>query len=158
MTGGWVLSDQRSVAERGDVLLLLYPWYKDEVYRRRQQMIWLTVVGASALVLLLFLALALPLSRPGHRVEPFLMVAGVLVLSISIIYSIRQQCVRHKLAKSILITLEQELGLYEDGRYLNASSLYPKNWQAAGLGDRSEFVYHSIILLLAALLVFALLR
>ena len=86
------------------------------------------------------------------------MAAGVLVLSISIIYFIRQQCVRHRMAKGILITLEQALGLYEDGRYLNAASLYPKNWQTAGLGDRSEFIYHSIILLLAALVVFALLR
>ena len=147
-----------ATAERMQMLKRLYPWYKDEVYRRRQQMIWLTVVGASALVLLLFLALALPLSRPGHRVEAFLMAAGVLVLSISIIYFIRQQCVRHRMAKGILITLEQALGLYEDGRYLNAASLYPKNWQNSGLGDRSEFTYHSIILLLAALVVFALLR
>ena len=140
------------------MLKRLYPWYKDEVYRRRQQMIWLTAVGALALVLLLFLALALPLSRPGHRVEPFLMVAGVLVLSISMIYFIRQQCVRHKMAKGILITLEQALGLYEDGRYLNDTSLYPRNWQNSGLGDRSEFIYHSIILLLTALVVSALLR
>src|SRR5438105_15918520 len=111
--------------------MLLYPWYKDDVYRRRQQMIWLTAAGAFALVLLLFLALALPLSRPGHRVEPLLMVAGVLVLSVSVIYFIRQQCVRHKMAKGILITLEQALGLYEDGSYLNDTSLYPKNWQTA---------------------------
>jgi len=153
-----VLSDQRLIAERVDILILLYPWYKDEVYRRRQQMIWLTAVGAFALVLLLFLVLALPLSRPGHRVEPFLMVAGVLVLSISLIYFIRQQCVRHKMAKGILITLEQALGLYEDGRYLNDTSLYPKNWQTARLRDRSEFIYHGIILLLTALVVSALLR
>jgi len=153
-----MLPDQPPVAERVDVLRLLYPWYKDEVYRRRQQMIWLTVVGASALVLLLFLVLALPLSRPGHRVEPFLMITGVLVFSIAMVYFIHQQCVRHKMAKGILITLEQALGLYEDGRYLNDTSLYPKNWQNSGLGDRSEFIYHSIILMLAALVVFALLR
>lgn len=153
-----MLPDQRPVAERVDVLMLLYPWYKDEVYRRRQQMIWLTVVGASALVLLLFLALALPLSRPGHRVEPLLMIADVLVVSISMMYFIRQQCVRHKMAKAILITLEQALGLYEDGSYLKDTSLYPKNWQTAGLRDRSEFIYHSIILLLTALVVSALLR
>jgi len=147
-----------ATAEHMQMLKRLYPWYKEEVYRRRQQMIWLTAVGAFALVLLLFLVLALPLSRPGHHVEPFLMVAGVLVLSVSIIYFIRQQCVRHKMAKGILITLEQALGLYEDGRYLNDTSLYPKNWQTAGLRDRSEFIYHSIILLLAALVVLALLR
>jgi lysylphosphatidylglycerol synthetase-like protein (DUF2156 family) len=153
-----VLPDQRPVAERVDVLMLLYPWYKDEVYRRRQQMIWLTVVGASALVLLLFLALALPLARPGHRVEPFLMAAGVLVLSIAMLSFIHQQYVRHKMAKGILITLEQALGLYEDGRYLNDTSLYPRNWQTGWLRDRSEFIYHSIILLLTALVVSALLR
>ncbi|MEP6601112.1 MAG: hypothetical protein ABJB49_04800 [Nitrospirota bacterium] len=152
------MAPQDVSAEQAELLKLLYPWYKDEVYRRRQQMIWLTVVGASALVLLLFLVLALPLSRPGHRVEPFLMATGVLVLSISMLYFIHQQCVRHKLAKGILITLEQALGLYEDGRYLNDTSLYPKNWQTAGLRDRSEFFYYSIILLLAALVVFALLR
>ena len=153
-----MLPDQRPVPERVDVLMLLYPWYKDEVYRRRQQMIWLTAVSGFALVLLLFLALALPLSRPGHLLEPFLMVTGVLVLSISMLYFIHQQCVRHKMAKGILITLEQALGLYEDGRYLNDTSLYPRHWQNSGLGDRSEFIYHSIILSLAALVVSALLR
>ena len=152
-----MLSDQRPVAERVDILMLLYPWYKDEVYRRRQQMIWLTAVGALALVVLLFLVPALPFSRPGHRVWSFLMVTGVLVFSFSMIYFIRQQCVRHRMAKEILITLEQALGLYEDGRYLNATSLYPRNWQTAGLRDRSEFIYHGIILLLTALVVSALL-
>jgi len=143
--------------ERIDMLKLLYPWYKNEVYHRRQQMIWLVSAAASMLLGVLFLVPALPPPLPAHREWDLVVVIGLLLFSGSIIYFVRQQHVRHQMAKRVLIKLEQGLGLYEEGRYLDDSSLYPGNWQTAWLGDRSEFIYHGIIVSLTALVVLALL-
>ena len=143
--------------ERIDMLKLLYPWYKNEVFRRRQQMIWLASIAASMLLVLLFLVPALPPRLPAHRAWGVVVVIGLLLFSGSMMYFIRQQRVRHQMAKRVLIKLEQGLGLYEEGRYLDDTSLYPKNWQTAWLGDRSEFIYHGIIVSLTALVVLALL-
>ena len=152
-----MLSDRGPIAERGDILMLLYPWYKKEVYQRRQQMIWLTTVGALSLMVLLFLVPALPPPLPGHGIWSVFVIVGVLLFSASIIYCIRQERVRHLMAKRILIKLEQALGLYEEGRYLGDASLYPPNWQTAWQQDTSEWIYFGIILVLAALVVSALL-
>ncbi|HEY3197625.1 MAG TPA: hypothetical protein VGJ57_06395 [Nitrospirales bacterium] len=143
--------------ERIDMLKLLYPWYKNEVYRRRQQMIWLASVAASMLTALLFLVPALPPPLPAHRAWSVIVVIGLLLFSGSTMYFVRQQYVRHQMAKRVLIKIEQGLGLYEEGRYLDDTSLYPPNWQTAWLADRSEFIYHGIIVSLTALVVLALL-
>ena len=143
--------------ERIDMLKLLYPWYKNEVYHRRQQMIWLAGITASILLALLFLVPALPPALPAHRAWDIVVVIGLLLFSGSMMYFVRQQCVRHEMAKRVLIKLEQALGLYEQGRYLDDTSLYPQNWQTAWLDDRSEFIYHGIIVSLTALVVIALL-
>jgi hypothetical protein len=145
------------MAEGVEILMLLYPWYKKEVYHRRQQMIWLTVVAAFALVLLLCLVPVLPAPLLGHRTWSVFVIVGVLLFSGAMIYGIRQQGVRHRMAKRILIKLEQALGLYEEDRFLADASLYPQNWQTAWRQDFSEWIYLGIILLLTALVVSALL-
>ena len=143
--------------ERIDMLKLLYPWYKNEVYRRRQQMIWLASIAASMLLVLLFLVPALPPPLPAHRAWGVVVVIGLLLFSGSMMFFVRQQRVRHRMAKRVLIKLEQELGLFEKGRYLDDTSLYPKDWETLWLADRSEFIYHGIIISLTALVVIALL-
>jgi protein-S-isoprenylcysteine O-methyltransferase Ste14 len=152
-----MLPDHGPIAERTEILKSLYPWFKEEVYRRRQQMIWLTTIAVSTLFVLLFLVPALPPARPTHRALNVFVVTGVLLFAASVIYVIRQQRVRHQMAKRVLINLEQELGLYEKGRYLDDTSLYPQNWQTAWRGDRSEFIYYGSIVLLSALVICALL-
>ena len=143
--------------ERIDMLKLLYPWYKNEVYHRRQQMIWLVSATASMLLVVLFLVPALPPPLPAHRSWDVVVVIGLLLFSGSMMYFVRQQRIRHQMAKGVLIKLEQGLGLYEEGRYLDDRSLYPKNWETLWLRDRSEFIYHGIIVSLTALVVLALL-
>jgi hypothetical protein len=152
-----MLSDHEAMPDRLDMLKLLYPWYKNEVYRRRQQMIWLTTIAVSTLFVLLFLVPALPPPRPAHRALNVFVVTGVLLFAASVIYVIRQQRVRHQMAKRVLIKLEQELGLFEKGRYLDDTSLYPQSWQTAWRGDRSEFIYYGSIVLFSALVICAVL-
>jgi hypothetical protein len=151
------LPDYEPIVERIDILKLLYPWYKDEVYRRRQQMIWLAAAAESVLLLLLCLVMMLPEARPADHVSIFFVVAGLLLFSSSMIYFIHQQRVRHEMAKGVLIRLEQALGLYEAGRYLEGAALYPENWQTAWRQDRSQVIYLGIILTLTAFVVLELL-
>jgi hypothetical protein len=141
--------------ERPEILKLLYPWYKEEVFRRRQQMIWLTVLGAMAFILLLFLVAALPPARPAHRAWTFLAYTAVVIFSGSMIAFILQQWNRHRMAKQILIAIEQGLGLYGDAPGAG-DALYPKEWQRAWLDDRSLWTYLAVIVALTALVILAL--
>ena len=141
--------------ERVELLRLLYPWYKEEVYRRRQQMIWLTVSASTVCLSLLFLITALPPPRPAHRAWFVLAGAAVLLFSVSMIYCILQQHVRHRMAKQILIAIERGLGLYEQGRYAD-DLLYPADWQRAWLQDRSVTIYLTVVALLTLLVLLAL--
>jgi ABC-type Fe3+-siderophore transport system permease subunit len=141
-------------AERLDMLKLLYPWYKEEVYRRRQQMIWLTVLGALVLVLLLFLIASLPI-RPLHREWTVLAGCAVVIFSAAMISFILQQRVRHRMAKQVLIAIEQGLGLYGQDHQA-ADALYPQGWQHAWREDRTVWVYLTVMVILTALDLFAL--
>jgi hypothetical protein len=149
-------SENASFSESVSILQLLYPWYKEEVYRRRQQMIWIAASTAWTLLLLLFLVPALPPLQPTHRIWGILTVAGMLLFSGIMMYFIRQQRARYEMAKRILIKIEQQLGLYEKSRHLDDVSLYPEEWQTDWQRDHSEWVYHGIILLMTSLLALAL--
>ena len=139
------------------ILQLLYPWYKEEVYRRRQQMIWLAAGTAWTLLVLLFLVPALPPLQPTHRIWNVLTIGGVLLFSGIMMYVIRQQHTRYEMAKGVLVTIEQKLGLYEKNRHVDDDSLYPEDWQTDWRRDRSEWVYHGAILLMTSLLALAIL-
>lgn len=141
--------------ERAEALKLLYPWYKEEVFRRRQQMIWLTVLAAMASVLLLFLIAALPPARPAHRAWNLFACTAVVIFSGSMIAFILQQWNRHRMAKQILIAIEQALGLYGDAPDAG-EALYPKEWQRAWLDDRSLWLYLAVIAVLTSLVLLAL--
>ena len=132
--------------EQLEVVRILYPWYKEEVYRRREQMIRLTAFGSAFLILLLITILALAI------VKIFSM-SGVALFSALFIYLILQQRDRHRLAKKTLIEIEKVLGLYEEGFYLEGQTLYPEDWQTAWLSDRSVTVYIAVITALAVLVI-----
>src|SRR6266496_384668 len=105
---------ENEISEKLDMLRRLYPWYKEEIYRRRHQMIWLTAFTSGVLVLLLFLVPVLP-EVHGENWRILASIGVVLFSGISC-YVILQQRARHRLAKQLLITIEQALGLYEEGR------------------------------------------
>ena len=142
--------------ERLEILKSLYPLYKDEVYRRRDQMMRLTVSG-SAFLLLLLLTGVWVIPHSFDTIPTVLAVTGVLIFSSLLVYLIIQQRDRHQMAKQTLIDIERALGLYQEGFYLDHQAVYPKDWQTAWLSDRSVSVYIAVITILTILIVTAIL-
>ena len=141
--------------EQLEVVRVLYPWYKEEVFRRREQMMRLTAFGSAFLVLLLITILALAPPYPVDPIVKIFSMTGVALFSALFIYLILQQRDRHRLAKQTLIEIEKVLGLYEEGFYLEGKTLYPEDWQTAWLSDRSVTVYVAVIAALAVLVIAA---
>jgi hypothetical protein len=143
--------------EQLEVLKVLYSWYKEEVFRRREQMMRLTAFASAFLVLLLVTMLAVPSApHPGFTGALFAM-TGVALFTGIFAYLILQQRDRHRMAKRALIEIERAMGLYEEGRYLLGESLYPEDWQTAWLGDRSVTVYLTVLTTLTVLVIAAVL-
>jgi hypothetical protein len=139
------------------VLTVLYPLYKEEVYKRREQMMRLTAFGSLGLIAMLC---ALLLSPQKHRLtspETLLMGIASLIWCGLFCALILQQQYRHRLAKQVLIQLEQALGFYEEGLFVEHQALYPGGWKTAWLNDRSALLYLSSLCLLTGLFLLALL-
>ena len=143
--------------EQLEIVRVLYPWYKEEVFRRREHMMRLTAFGSAFLVLLLITILALAPPYPVNFIIKIFSITGVALFSALFIYLILQQRSRHRLAKKTLIEIEKVLGLYEEGLYLKEKSLYPEDWQTAWQTDRSTTVYVTVIAALAVLVIAAVL-
>ncbi len=143
--------------EQLEVLRILYPWYKEEVFRRREQMMRLTAFASAFLVLLLVTMLAVPSKpRPDFTVALFA-ITGVALFSAIFAYLILQQRTRHRMAKQALIEIERVLGLYDEGLYLVGKALYPEGWQTAWLGDKSVTIYLVVLAALTVLVIAAVL-
>lgn len=139
--------------EQMEVFRVLYPWYKEEVFRRREQMVRLTAFGSAFLVLLLITILALSPPSPMDPTIKVFAVTGTALFSALFVYLILQQRDRHRLAKQTLVEMERVLGLYEEGRYLVGKALYPKDWQTTWLSDRSVTVYVAMMTVLTILVI-----
>ncbi|HEV8540682.1 MAG TPA: hypothetical protein VGQ60_05920 [Nitrospiraceae bacterium] len=137
-------------------LELLYPWYKEEVFRRRERMMWLTASASGVLVLSLVVVhvFAAPTTSPTIAV---LVCLGVVLFSGIMAYLIVQQQARHLMAKQVLINIERELGLYEKGRHLEDAALYPEEWQTAWRRDVSVVIYLAVLAGLTGLVIAAVL-
>ncbi len=139
--------------EQLEILRMLYPWYKEEVFRRREQMMRLTAFASAFLVLLLVTMFAVP-GQPRHDVtEALFAITGVALFSGVFGYLILQQRDRHRMAKQALIEIERALGLYEEGAYLAGRSLYPDDWKTAWFSDRSVTVYLTVLSALTVLVI-----
>jgi hypothetical protein len=139
------------------VLTVLYPLYKEEVYRRREQMMRLTAFGSLGLIAMLF---ALLLSPQKDRLTSFnTLFIGIASLVWCGLFCalIFQQQYRHRLAKQILVQLEQALGFYEEGLFVENQALYPEGWKLAWLADRTGTLYFTTLGSLTALFLLALL-
>lgn len=139
------------------VLTVLYPLYKEEVYRRREQMMKLTAWGAMGLVAMLFAILLTPSKTGLTGSEAWLVGLATVVWSGLFCSLIHQQQYRHRLAKQILIQLERALGFYEEGLFVENQALYPDGWQTAWLGDKSTLLYFTCLGVLTSLILLALL-
>lgn len=140
-----------------EVLKVLYPWYKEEVFRRREQMTRLTAFASAFLVLLLVTMLAVPSPPRPTFTSALFAITGVALFTGIFAYLILQQRNRHRLAKHALIEIERVLGLFDEGHYVAGKSLYPKEWQTAWLSDRSVTVYLTVLTALTVLVIAAVL-
>mgnify|MGYP001595812599 CR=1 FL=1 len=143
--------------EQIEVLKVLYPWYKEEVFRRREQMMQLTAFACAFHVLLLITMLAFQQGPKPHVTMAVFAITGVTLFSALFGYLIIQQRNRHRMAKDVLIEIERVLGLYDKGLYLLNRTLYPDNWQIAHLSDRSVTVYLTVLAALTVLVIAAVL-
>ncbi|RMH07459.1 MAG: hypothetical protein D6704_05125 [Nitrospirae bacterium] len=143
--------------EQLEVLRVLYPLYKEEVFRRREQMMRLTAFACAFLVLLLITLVALSSPRPVDLTVRIFAITGTALFSGLFVYLVLQQYDRHRLAKQTLIEIERILGLYEEDLFVLGKTLYPMDWQTAWLSDRSVTVYIVVITALTVLVIAAML-
>jgi len=143
--------------EQIEVLKILYSWYKEEVFRRREQMMRLTAFASAFLVLLLVTMFVAPSRSHPNFTTALFAISGVAIFSSIFAYLILQQRNRHRMAKQALIEIERVLGLYDEGLYLVGKALYPEHWQTAWLGDRSVIVYLTVLATLTVLVIAAVL-
>ena len=119
------ISETRSI----ETLRLLYPIFKEEVYRRRAAMAMIARQGAFfflSLSLLSFFLLRQAAVSPGLRGTAC---AGILLVLLLLVHQLRQEKSRHEKAKLQLIRLERGLQFFEEGSYLPEGPLYPPEWQ-----------------------------
>lgn len=137
-------------------LTVLYPLYKTEVYQRREQMIRLTAFGAFVLIAMTFALLLSPLKSRLSPVEALLLALASLIWCGLFCGLILQQQHRHRLAKQVLIQIEQALGFYEDGLFIDHQPLYPAKWKTAWLKDRTGLHYLTSLCTLTGIFLLAL--
>ena len=137
-------------------LTVLYPLYKNEVYQRREHMIRLTAFGAFGLIAMIFALLLSPVKSRLSSPESVLLALGSLTWCALFCGLVLQQQHRHRLAKQVLIQLEQALGFYEDGLFVDHQALYPAKWKTAWLTDRTGLHYYASLCGLTGIFLFAL--
>ncbi|NKB80563.1 MAG: hypothetical protein GKS05_01435 [Nitrospirales bacterium] len=141
--------------EQLEILRVLYPWYKEEVFRRREQMMRLTAFASAFLVLLLITMMTVSSPHYLDATVRVFAITGVALFSALFAYLILQQRDRHRIAKQTLIEMERVLGLYDEGLYTVGKALYPKDWQTAWLSDKSVTVYITVVAALTVLVIAA---
>ncbi len=139
------------------VLTVLYPLYKEEVYRRREQMMRLTVLGSMGLITMLFAFLLSPYKARLTSFDTFFIFLATLIWCGLFCGLIVQQQYRHRQTKQVLVQLEQALGFYEDGLVEEHQALYPHGWKTAWLSDRTGILYFTSLCSLAVLFLLAIL-
>lgn len=112
-----------------DVLVALYPIFKEEVFRRGTRIATLGLAGSGGMLAGMFWFASM---GGGWSVwDRVLCAAAVAVAGGSLLYHIDREGARHAGAKEGLIRLERALGLFDAGRHLPDDSLYPRAWQVA---------------------------
>lgn len=139
------------------VLTVLYPLYKREVYNRREQMMMCAAFGSFGLLAMLFALLLSPHRSALRPSDALLLAIASLIWNALFSGLILQQCHRHRLAKQVLIQLERALGFYEDGLFVDDQPLYPEQWKTAWLTDHSLLLYYAALGLLNGAFLLALL-
>jgi hypothetical protein len=143
--------------EQLEVFRVLYPLFKDEVFRRREHMIRLSVFHNAFLVLLLVTMLVVSPGQTPDSTTRWLAISGLALFSGFFAYLILQQADRHRIAKQQLIELEKGVGLFKKDWYFKGQAVYPENWQTDWVADRSVTIYLTVLTSLTAVVICAML-
>lgn len=144
--------------EEHETTLALYKIFKEEVYRRRDQMMRWTAIGAGSLMMLLLIALLVPSVRLLTVPARLLLASGTMLLTLTFALMIWQQHERHRQAKQQLIMLEHTLGLFDDIPLGEHHGIYPEQWRTDWIRDRSLVQYLAILALLTSTVLIAIMR
>ncbi|MDO9116872.1 MAG: hypothetical protein Q7U39_02850 [Nitrospira sp.] len=144
--------------ERHETVLRLYPIFKEEVYRRRDQMMRWTAIGAGSLVGILSIVLLVPAAHSLSPTSRRLLACATLLLALTYMGIIWQQHTRHRQAKQQLIKIEKTLGLFGELPSHHDSALYPEDWQNEWTRDRSLLQYLTILTFLTGIVLVAILQ
>jgi hypothetical protein len=134
-------------------LLALYPLFKEEVYRRRDQIMRWTAVGAGSLFTIVSVLLLVADEGRLSTADRVILACAIVLLVGTFVWLILQQQHRHRQAKQVLIGMEKALGLYDQDLFLDQRSLYPEHWQTDWMHDKAAMFS---ILLLALFTILAL--
>lgn len=146
-----------SSASSLETLRLLYPIFKEEVYRRRAAMAHIARIGTLFYLTLIFAFLFFP-EKVITGAEPrYAVVAGIICSAILLIYQIAQEKSRHEKAKLQLITLEKAFGFFEVGKHIANKTLYPSNWRDRPKVDQALVLMCLSIAGTATILIFTIL-
>jgi hypothetical protein len=137
--------------ERRETILTLYQIFKEEVYRRREQMMRWTAIGTGSLATLLLIVLLAPPVQGLTIPARLLLASGSLLLALTFALMVWQQHDRHRQAKQQLIKLEHALGLFEERPGPDDRPMYPDDWQTDWTRDRSLVQYLAILTLLTGI-------
>ncbi len=151
------LTTMESTDKTLEIFRILYPIFKDEIFKRREQMIQLTAFASTLLVLSLVALLPLTIWEGTPPAIRWLAISGVGLFSGLFAYFIVQHSERHRMAKQQLIELERAIGLYDKGWQANEEALFPQNWQTDWTADRSVNIYLTILSALTVLVICAIL-
>lgn len=143
--------------ERRATLLTLYPLFKEEVYRRRHEMMRWTAIGVGSLVAMLFLVLLTPTTRDLSIGGRMLLSSGVGLFTLTIAVLLLQQRARHREAKRTLIELEQGLSLFGSDSQSGAGPIYPERWKTDWQKDWSTSLALTLLALLTLVTISAIL-
>jgi len=131
--------------EQPEIFRVLYPIFKDEVFRRREHMIRLSAFHSAVLVLVMVMMMTRSPEQTSHSAIPWLAMSGIALFSGFFAFLILQQADRHRMAKQQLIALEKRMGLYKKDGNGPGKATYPKNWQTDWLADRSVTIYLAVL-------------
>jgi hypothetical protein len=137
--------------ERRETILTLYRIFKEEVYRRRDQMMRWTAIGAGSLMMLLLIVLLVPSVHLLTIPARLLLASGSLLFALTFAVMVWQQHDRHRQAKQQLIKLENALGLFEERPRPDDCPVFPEDWQTDWTRDQSLVQYLAILTLLTCI-------
>lgn len=108
---------------------VLYPIFKEEVYRRRIVMGQIARYGVLFFLSVSFFVFYFGGDSKALMTQKLFAVGGVVTVLALMIYQITQEKSRHEQAKLQLITLEEGFGFFDSGRHLPSKPLYPEQWK-----------------------------